>query len=38
MKRDFAFASLNLNIIIQKKKRARKSARSMYNACKNKGR
>ena len=37
MKRNFAFAGLNLNIIIQKK-RARENARFMYNACKNKGR
>jgi len=37
MKRDCAYAGLNFNIIIQKK-RARKNARFRYNACKNKGR
>jgi len=37
MKRDFAFASLSLNIIIQKN--GQKNTRFMlYNACKNKGR
>ena len=36
MKRDFAFAGLNFNKIIQKKT-GQKNASFMCNACKNKG-